>query len=380
MRRLTLRLGLHNGLLIGLALALGVWAPDAILLSTSHVRLFYPSLLLGCLALLLLGGLGGWLAARSGHAFVSGLIWLVVAGLMTWTIGHLPYEGRSFTVWLADRRSWGLPIYPFSSPAQTGMVMAGFFIVLLLVILGLLQNYRLEGAGSEVDASGRMSARAWFLLVLPLPLVLGVGLIANTLVSPLRVAPPLVHEAIRTGRTYPGDLFELSLERGFNYNAISGVRDQMSASYSLSIGSVDLGAADTLFVVAHFDNGAWINCRVVADQLSFCYDASPPYQQGFLALLTTGETPQDCPECAIKVNDEQRAWLLARSENFAGSPRLILLAQWGSYVLMRAESPGSGYAAECLFQGISPVRLERCREVKTANPTSERSSSIPPRF
>jgi len=374
MRRLTLRLGLRNGLLIGLALALGVWAPDAILLSTSHVRLFYPSLLLGCLALLLLGGLGGWLAARSGHAFVSGLIWLVVAGLMTWTIGHLPYEGRSFTVWLADRRSWGLPVYPFSSPAQVRMEMAGFFVVLLLTILGLIQGYRLDGVGSETDADGRMSGRAWFLLSLPLPLVLGIGLIANNLVnSPLRVAPKLVHEAIRTGRTYPGDLFELSLERGVNYNAIAGVRDQMSAHYSLTIGEVELGAANTIFVVADFDNGAWIKCRVVADQLSTCYDASLPYQRGFLALLTAGEMPPDCPECAIKVSDEQRAWFRARAlrwarsltEPGAASPRITRLAQWGSYVLMRAESPGGDYAVECLFHGHSLVRLERCREVKT---------------
>lgn len=365
-RRLSLRLGLRNGLLIGLALALGAWAPDSILLSTSHVRLVYPSLLLGCLVLLLLGGLGGWLAAWLGRAFAGGLIWLLGAGLMTWTIAHVPYEGRTMTVWLADHRSWGLPIYSFSASVQQGMVFAGFFIVLLLTILGLVQNYRLENVGSEMDANGRMSARAWFLLVLPLPLVLGVGLFADNLVSsPVRVAPQLVHEAIRTGRTYPGDLFELSLERSVNYNAISGVRDQMSAGYSLTIGSVDLGAANTIFVVADFDNGAWINCRVVADQLSFCYDASLPYQQGFPALLTTGKTPEDCQQCTIKVNDEQRAWLLARSENFAGSPRVTRLAQWGSYVLMRAESPDGDYAVECLFNGISPVRLERCREVKT---------------
>ena len=366
MRRLSLRLGLRNGLLIGLALALGAWAPDAILLSTSHVRLLYPSLLLGCLALLLLGGLGGWLAAWLGRAFAGGLIWLLVAGLMTLVIGHLPYEGCSLAVWLADRRSWGLPIYSFSPPAQARMVMAGFFVMLLLTILGLIQDYRLEGVGSEIDADGRVSGRAWFLLLLPLPLVFGIGLIANSLVnSPLCIAPQLVHEAIRTGRTYPGDLFELSLERGVNYNAISGVRDQMSAHYSLLIGEVELGAGNTIFVVADFDNGAWINCRVVADQLSFCYDASPPYQQGFPALLMTGATPEDCQECTIKANDEQRAWLLARNENFAGSPRMTRLAQWGSYVLMRAESPGSDYAVECLFSGISLVRLERCQEVQT---------------
>lgn len=366
MRRLSRRLGLRNGLLIGLALALGVWAPDAILLSTSRVRLFYPSLLLGCLMVVLLGGLGGWLTSWVGRSSVGGLIWLAVAGLMTWTVGHLPYEGRSLTVWLADRRSWGLPIYPFSSTAQSRMVVAGFFIGLLLIILGLVQEYRLEGIRAETDVDGRMSGRAWFLLVLPLPLVFGVGLIANILVnSPLRVAPQLVHEAIRTGRTYPGDLFQLSLERGVNYNAIAGVRGLMSAHYSLTIGEIELGAANTIFVVADFDNGAWINCRVVADQLSHCYDANPPYQRGFSALLTTGQTPEDCPECAVKVSDEQRAWLLARSENFAGLPRITRLAQWGSFVLMRAESPSSGYAVECLFHGHSVVRLEHCWEVKT---------------
>jgi len=269
-------------------------------------------------------------------------------------------------VWLADRRSWGLSIYPFSPAAQARMVMAGFFVVLLLTILGLVQGYRLEGIGSETDADGRMSGRAWFLLLLPLPMVLGVGLVANNLVnSPQRTALQLVHEAIRTGRTYPGDLFELSLERGINYNAISGVRDLMSENYSLLIGEVELGATNTIFVVAHFDNGAWINCRVVAGQLSHCYDASPPYQQGFSPLLTIGELPEDCQECTIKVNDEQRAWLLARSGNFAASPHLTRLAQWGSYVLMRAESPDSDYAVECLFSGISPVKLERCREAKT---------------
>ena len=139
----------------------------------------------------------------------------------------------------------------------------------------------------------------------------------------------------------------------------------MSENYSLLIGEVNLGVANTIFVVAHFDNGAWINCRVVADQLSFCYNASPPYRQGFSALLTTGETPEDCQKCTVKINDEQRAWLLARSENFAGSPRLTRLAQWGSYVLMRAESPDGDYAVECLFNSISPVRLDHCREAKT---------------
>jgi hypothetical protein len=185
--------------------------------------------------------------------------------------------------------------------------------------------------------------------------------------SPARVAHQLVHKAIRVGRTYPGDLFELGLEKGVNYNAIAGVRDQMSANYSSFIGEVNLGAANTVIVVTHFDNDAWINCRVTANQLFHCYDASLPYRLGFPALLTTGETPEDCRQCTIQVSDEQRDWLLAQSKNWSDLPHVTRLAQWGSYVLMEAQSPTNEFGVECLFRGISPVTLDHCREIETQN-------------
>lgn len=366
LRRLYAKLGLWNGWLIGLALAVGAWMPQAVTLSTAHVQLVYPSLILGLLALLSLGGLAGWLAAWRDSGLWGGLVWFLVAGCMTWTIGHLLYEGRSLIVWLANRRFWGLPIYPFSPAAQARLMMAGFFIVLLLTILGLLQHYRLESVRSETEADGRMSSRAWFLLVLPLPLVFGAGLIADNLMnSPVRVAHRLVHKAIHISRTYPGDLFELGLEKGINYSAISGVRDQMSANYSSFIGEVNLGTANTVIVVTHFDNDAWINCRVTANQLFHCYDASPPYRLGFPALLATGETPEDCRQCTVQVSDAQRDWLLAQSKNWSDLPHVTRLAQWGSYVLMEAQSPTDGSGVECLFRGISPVTLDHCREIGT---------------
>jgi hypothetical protein len=366
LQRLSRRLGLRNGLVIGLALALGTWAPDAIALSSAQAQFVYPPRLLGLLTLLLLGGLGGWLAAWPANAFLGGLIWAIVAVLTTWTIGHLPYEGRNLTVWLADRRFWGLPLYPFSPAAQARLLMAGFFIVLLLAVLGLLQGYRLEGIAAETDADGHMGPRAWFQLLLPLPLAFAVGLAADNLINgPERAAQQLVHRAIRTGRTYPGDLFELGQADGINYSAISGVRDSMTGHCSLTVGQITLGVANAVVVVAYFDNAAWINCRVTADQLFHCYDASPPYRQGFPALFAAGETPPDCRACTVKVSEAQRAWLLAQAENVAGQPHVTRLAQWGSHVLMRAEWPASGYAAECLFHGLSPVTLERCQTTKT---------------
>jgi hypothetical protein len=367
-RQLVRKLGLRNGLLIGLALALGALAPRAITLGWAHVQGMYPALLLGLLALLLLGGLAGWLSTWRSSALWGALLWLLASAAMTWTLGHLPYEGQSLAAWLGERAFWGLPVYAFSAAAQARLLMAGFFIVLCLTILGLLQNYRLEGIASETDVDGGLTGRSWFLLLLPLPLVIGAGLAADNIVgSSERVAQQLVHEAIRTGRTYEGDLFELSLKQGVNYNAIAGVRDQMSARYALSTGEIALSAASSVVIVANFDNGAWINCQVTADQLFHCYDASPPYLQGFPALLTKGETPEGCRECAIKVAEPQRDWLLARSDLWGGSPHVTRLAQRGSYVLMQAQSPQTGYGIRCLFHGIRPVTLSQCGEVETAD-------------
>lgn len=365
-RRLSLKFGLLNGLFLGLGLALGVWTSDAIFLGLSHVRMVYPSMLLGVLALVFLGGLAGWLAAWAARAWASGLIWLGMGTLMVRVIGLVPYEGRSLIVWLADRRSWGLPIYPPSEAAGVGVWLAGFFIVLVLVFLGLMQPYRMEGVTGETDKDGRLGGRGWFLLLLPLPLLLAVGFVADSMVNrPLRVAPQLVDEAITTGRTYEGDLFALGLETGVNYVAIAGVREQMSDKFALSIGSVDLGVSDTVMVVADFDNGAWINCRVVAEQLSFCYDASLPYMQGLPAIIATGELPADCPYCRFSVGDDLRGWLRDQEAIFAGTPNVTRLAQWGSYVLIRVESQDGEHAIECLFEGLAPVRLDRCWEVNS---------------
>ena len=141
----------------------------------------------------------------------------------------MPDEVRSLIVWLADRRSWGLPIYPSSESAGAGESMAGFFIVLVLLFLGLVQPYRMEGVTGETNREGRLGGRGWFLLLLPVPLLVGVGFVADSMVNrPLRVAPQLVDDAITTGRTYEGDLFELGLEKGVNYQAITSVREQMS--------------------------------------------------------------------------------------------------------------------------------------------------------
>jgi hypothetical protein len=272
------RLGLLNGLLFGLALALGAYLPEVLALGFGPTRFVLPVAALGGLLMVAISTLAGWVGARFTASYAAPLAWLVAAGLIMLVAGHVPYEGRSLMIWLADRRFWGRDLYPFDAFALVRMLLAGFFIGLGLIVFGLLQDYRLEGVRGALNR-GRLSLRAALLLLLPVPLIAGVGLAADNNVSePLRVAPRLVETAFTIARTYSGDLAALSRETGENYGAVNSVRHLIGeADYTLMLGAMDLGPSQTVYVVAHFDNGAWVNCRVLANQLSHCYDASPPF-------------------------------------------------------------------------------------------------------
>ena len=69
-RQLLRRLGLRNGLLFGLALALGAWAPQAVGLGAAHVRgIFAPLLLIGISAAANTAGSSSGSTTTGGNGF-----------------------------------------------------------------------------------------------------------------------------------------------------------------------------------------------------------------------------------------------------------------------------------------------------------------------
>jgi hypothetical protein len=351
--------------LIGLALALGAWLGEAYSLAQLPLPLQHPSLVLGGFLLILVCTLAGWLTSRWVKFGLTLFIWLLAAALSTLVITYQPSTGRNLVAWLSDGRFLGLPIFPALDAPFYSIFLAGFAIFLVLTILAVVQSYRFEGAQRELGPGGRMSGRSLFMLLWPMLFVALAGYVTNDIAGDKSARDALlVQEAIDTGRTYDGDLFQLGLERGVNYSAIRGVRDQMSPTYSLLIGGVD---ADTLttFVVAHFDNGAWITCRLINGQLNYCYDAAPPYTIGLAALISGEELPEDCLGCLPRVDQESAAWLRGQNERLGENPTVERLAQMGRYVLMRVTSESGDQAIECWFNAIDPVQLESCAAVSS---------------
>lgn len=355
------RLGTLAGALMGLSLAAGIWGPDALAMRQAHLPLYYPPVLIAALAVTALGGLAGWLAARTALNMVGALIWLAVTVVSVFIAGHLPFEGRTLQAWLVDRRFWGLPIYPFDSGAQWRLAVGAFFPALALVALGLLHDYRLEGIRSSMSAQ-RLTARAWLLLLLPLPVVFAAGLAADGLINtPLRGPILGVAQVLQGATGYTGDLDALTRQTEINYSAVRSLRAELAPGFRLTYGEVDLGDEQTVVVVADFDNGAWINCTVLVQRVSRCQEALPSYAQG-LQLLLAGQGLSQCPDCQMQASVDWQAWLADHGRFTGAAPRLSRVAQSGSYVLLRAANPGSGYAVECLFHGNRILELVRCME------------------
>lgn len=361
------RLGLLNGLLIGLAVALGTWGRQALAFGNLPIAHKYGSMLLAGTAVILACSLVGWLTARLRSTVLTLVLWLVTAVALTFIIAYQPYQLQTFIAWLADSRFWGMPIYPFRDELSMlvlfSLLVASFFLVLLFGVLAIFQDARLVGVNQEREANGRLNRLAWQKLLLPLPLILLVGYItANMMGAESWRALPVVDQVITTARSYEGDLFALGLAEGVNYAAARGVREQLDGPYQLSIGAID-PLSLTTYVVATFENGAWIYCRFVNNQLTHCYDASPPYTIGLSSLITGEPLPEKCLGCNPQATEALQAWLRARQDRFGGAPVITRSGQQGDHVIMRAAAADGRYAIACWFSGSSPVVLLRCEEI-----------------
>lgn len=84
------RLGLLNGLLIGLALGAGAWGYEMFRVTQLPVTSYMPSLWLAVGTIVLLCGFVGWLTARISLTIVSIVLWGLVAVASMLIMGYLP--------------------------------------------------------------------------------------------------------------------------------------------------------------------------------------------------------------------------------------------------------------------------------------------------
>lgn len=358
------RLALVNGLLIGLAVGLGAWGLEALRVARLPAPLYLPTLALGLAAAMLLCALVGWLSGRFARTPVTFLLWILTAVACMYLIGYLPFQGQTLVAWLADPRFMGRAVFPNAREGtHSGLILGGLLLILVLGVLGLLQNYRLEGLVAEVGRKRGWGARVWLALLLPVPIVFVAALVTGSvLVNPAATALDLTNRAIAGGQGYQGDFRDRGVVDDVNYRALRGLEGKIDGDYRLDTVLVDPAAAMVVTGVS-FDNGTLVHCQVINDQLSYCYDAANPYLIGVRSLITGEPLPDPCRGCAIEVDETWRRWLGERRERLGDAFEVTLVAQRGTQTIVRASAPGpDAFAVECRLEGLSPIRLTECHD------------------
>lgn len=363
-RRTFSRLALLNGLIIGLALAAGLWLPALIsLIGVPTSPLQFAAIAAGALLVIALCTLAGWITGRLNNIGLTFLVWLITGALITLVLAYRSQQLLNLLIWLLEPALSGRAVFPPNEAPIAGIILSGLVLLLALALLALLQQYRLEGLIGEWQPGENLTAWAWLVLLLPGALVFVAGLVTGNIFGAGATSRELqdLERAIEVARTFDGDLFARGLQEGINYAALRNVQDQLGPDYTLTIAGTDPELSQTI-VTAHFDNGAWINCRFINQQLTFCDDASAPYTLGFSALIT-GNQPQ-CDDCLPQADDEWTSWLAQRRDALGSDPQINFVRQRGAHVLMRAAAPDGVFAVNCWFEGVDDVRLLSCEEVQ----------------
>ena len=364
------RLGILNGLLIGLVISVTYWLPKILELYRLPIWVSYAGPIGSSLTILLLCTFTSWLTARLNKVILTFVLWLITAVLVTMSFGFMPNLAHNWSVWFMDSRFANLPI--MIVPDINGwwsFAVAGYLLIFAILALAVLQEYRLEKAYGELSDNNRLTVRAFMILFVPtLIAAICVYMMPDFLGSAPRHALRMTHQGISEGRQIEGDLFEVSLATGFNYSALNGVLDQIDGEYQLMLGEVD-ESGSTIITVANFESGAWINCRVNADYLfakyfSFCAEAQRPYTIGFSSLITGEPLPENCFGCLPAIDAEWQGWLNERADKLGPAPSFERVAQQGRFVLTQARAADGSYALECMFEGLEDVSLLNCTEVE----------------
>ena len=362
-RKLFLTAGTAYGLIFGLSFSLFTWGFDALSLASSGADLAGAKLILGLPLAMVICGLAGRLAASSSSMAVFIALGAVVGALLGVIAGHMPYDGSNLAAWLADRRLWGLVVFPYGHAAAVRTTLVAIVMAGLGAVVGFVEYLAVEWAWDRATPEGRMSVLSWILLLACIPPVL---LMTGTVEE-------MINQPIRTPQQRVGELIGLALEgaveeaqaRGLTYRAVEPFLASFSEQYVVHLVDYDQDTLYSAYVDVAFDNGFVLRCATVGKTVVHCDDFSRKFADWMDDLVHAGLHDErrwlDARVRYLAVDDAVVAWLADHRDQLSAGYELTWAGQQGGCVFMSARFD-SGFEMTCRFLGAAPVRVDQCVE------------------
>ena len=263
--RLKRKFGILYGMIAGLTFAVASWGWDGYMLSNSHAYFPWIMLITGMVFCAIIGGIVGWLTARSESSLLGVVFWITSSFFFAWLMVALPLEINPFIASKLNPQLGALLNYGKNIKFGFRFGVSLAWVLPFMLIVGATQLPITEPAVFSISIFGKISPLFFCIVVMSIS-----GVITDNLInSHFRDAIVSLDNTIQfVVDNKDNENVDPTLSREIHAGALSSVEEYVQKSRHLFVSSYDeyLG---NLHVLVNFNN-QWVDCNVLYSQPVSC--------------------------------------------------------------------------------------------------------------
>ena len=265
--QLKRKFGMLYGMTAGIAFAVASWGRDAFMLNASHAYLPWVMLITGLTFCAVIGGITGWLTARSESSLLGVVFWLTSSLFFAWIMVTLPLQINPFIVSKLDPQLGALLNYEKGMEFVFRFGVSLAWVLPFTLIVGVTQLPITEPAVFSTSIFGKIAPLFFCIVVMSIS-----GVITDTLInSHFRASIAAVDNAIQfVLDNKNNENVDKVLAREVHARALNTVEEYVQESRYLFVGSYDELLGEIHVLVKFGDQAPWIDCNVLYSQPVSC--------------------------------------------------------------------------------------------------------------
>jgi hypothetical protein len=263
--QLKRKFGTIYGITAGITFAIASWGWDGYILSNSHAYFPWTMLITGMILCAIIGGIVGWLTARSESSLAGVVFWVTSSFFFAWLVVALPLQINPFIASRLDPQLGTLLNYGKSTEFMFRFGVSLAWVLPFTVIVGVTQLPISEPAVFSTSIFGKIAPLVFCIVVM----IIG-GVITDTLInSKFRAGIAGLDSTIQfVLDNKNNENIDKALSREAHASSLNTVKEYVRKSRYLFVSSYD-EELDNLHILVKFED-QWVDCNVLYSQPVSC--------------------------------------------------------------------------------------------------------------
>jgi hypothetical protein len=259
--------GIWYGAALGLTFSIFAWGIDAYTLDQIHGLYPWLKFLAGAIPSMVVGGLVGWVAARSDKPILALFLWALAASFFAWLTIGVPLQIMPKLVSIVEPGIKPLLHYMYYGAFASRFGVAYAWLVIFISLAGLLQIPLSESAVFSTSVLGKIAPMLIAFVLMGICGTIVDGLNNELLRKPIEAVNTTVQFAI----DHQGKKVDPAESRKVHLRALNPVQNLVTPERKFMVSGYDQ-YLEQVQVLARFEQG-WVECLVVNNQLVSCKQA-----------------------------------------------------------------------------------------------------------